>query len=197
VLRDATFRGTVHDRQDVSTVTTKKAWKEREETARLLAQAVAQQRQIRERLLRYRVENARPEDAKGQLPQEIAAANANVSTRQWQRWESGERLPHQSNLEKLAENLGIPVAEFFTAPPTIEETPDPFARNGDMGNDDLRGQLERIEQRQLELLNRLDALISRWDLSETLPPKDAPAETPAARTKRSASTRRTGRAQGR
>jgi transcriptional regulator with XRE-family HTH domain len=115
--------------------------------------SVAARRQaIMDRMLRYRVENARPEDKqKGKpLPQEQAARRADVDSRQWQRWETGETMPHQSNLQQLAKNLQIPIAEFYDAEEPEEtrgETPDLAATfNGTVPNE-LREQLDRIEER--------------------------------------------------
>jgi transcriptional regulator with XRE-family HTH domain len=104
-----------------------------------------------DRMLRYRVENARPEDKqKGKpLPQEQAARRADVDSRQWQRWETGETMPHQSNLQQLATKLRIPIAEFYDAEEPEEtrgDTPDLGATfNGTVPND-LREQLDRIEE---------------------------------------------------
>jgi ribosome-binding protein aMBF1 (putative translation factor) len=101
----------------VSTATTLNAWKERERAATLVLAVAARRQAIMDRMLRYRVENARPEDKqKGKpLPQEQAARRADVDSRQWQRWETGETMPHQSNLQQLATKLRIPIAEFYDA----------------------------------------------------------------------------------
>lgn len=142
----------------MSTVTTPNAWKERERRARLLAAVVAQQRHIAERLIRYRAENARAEDRKGRLPQEIAAARADVSPRQWQRWEGCQTLPHQGNIEKLARNLQIPVAEFFAPERATEETPDLLGRLDREVPDDLQAQLDEIKASNQEVLRAIDEL---------------------------------------
>jgi transcriptional regulator with XRE-family HTH domain len=109
-----------------------------------------------DRLLRYREENARPEDKqKGRpLPQEEAASRAGVGYRQWQRWETGETMPHQSNLQQLARGLRIPIAEFYDAEEPDEtrgETPDLTGTfNGTMP-DELRDRLDRIEAAVAEM----------------------------------------------
>lgn len=80
---------------------------------------------------------------------------------------------------------------------TERETPDLLPNLNGSVPQQLQAQLDRIEERQLELLNRLDALLTRWDLLETTPPKAAPAAAPKGSTKQNAKTRTTGRAQGR
>ncbi len=47
------------------------------------------------------------------LTQEQAAGRVGVTLRQWQRWESGESMPYPRNLDAIASNFGLSVAEFF------------------------------------------------------------------------------------
>lgn len=163
MLRDVPFRGSLHVMLDVSTPTAGMSWSERERIATLIL-AVAEKRQvIMDRLLRYREENARPEDIqRGRpLPQEEAASRAKVRPRQWQRWERGVSVPHPNNLAQLAKRLRIPIAEFFpeeSGDTTNGDTPDLMGTvNGDMP-DDLRQQLADLDAKLDQILAKQDTI---------------------------------------
>ena len=165
MLRGTSFPSTVHDRSDVSSGTTKKAWKHREEVATLVLALAAKRQAIMDRLLRYREENARPEDRNGRLPQEVAADRAGVRARQWQRWEKGETVPHPQNLQQLADALSIPIEEFFDVEPVAkDDTPDLLGAVSRGGQ-----QLDRIEASQQQLATMLEGIaVQLGTISATL-----------------------------
>lgn len=76
------------------------------------------------------------------LSQEDAAHKVGITTRQWQRWETGESMPYPRNLDAVASRFGISVAEFFD--PAEAVTADV-------------AQLDRIEAKLDEILSRLPA----------------------------------------
>jgi transcriptional regulator with XRE-family HTH domain len=76
------------------------------------------------------------------------------------RWERGRHEARPDALEALADALEVPVAYFFVDEPDKAVTPDPFARNGNSApgdTDELRAQLDRIEQRQTDLAALIEA----------------------------------------
>lgn len=64
-----------------------------------------QQARVSERIKKIREDHS--------LTQEQAASRAEVTLRQWQRWESGESTPYKSSLEKVARAFRVPPAEFY------------------------------------------------------------------------------------
>lgn len=77
------------------------------------------------------------------LSQEDAAHKVGITTRQWQRWETGESMPYPRNLDAVASRFGISVAEFFDPPDDISV--------------DV-AQLDRMEAKLDEILSRVAAL---------------------------------------
>lgn len=101
----------------------------------------------------------------------------------------------REKLEKLAEFHDV-TPEWILTGREKGQTPDPFATMNGSVPQELQVQLDRIEESQKEILNKLAALTTRLDLRETVPPRDAPATRPAAETKASGQARKRARAQG-
>lgn len=128
VLTVATFVRSLDDMPDVSRTTRKLSWQPPRRRVSVLAEMALRRERIVERLSELRERDS--------LTQEQAAHRVGVTTRQWQRWESGESVPYPRNLDQVASAFGISVQEFFDGPPD-------------------GSQLDRIEALLEELLSRL------------------------------------------
>jgi transcriptional regulator with XRE-family HTH domain len=95
------------------------------------------------------------------LSQEEAAHRADITVRQWQRWEAGESMPYTRNLSKVAEKFDVSL-DYFDEPlkPKPTETPDlGAALNGSRTSDaELRQELADVRQSQAEIIARLERL---------------------------------------
>lgn len=138
VLLDATSRRSLHDMNYTSRTPCKKTWQEPRRRVSVLAEMALRRERVVERLTELREQH--------NLTQEQAAQRVGITTRQWQRWESGESMPYPKSLDSVASKFGITVQEFFDGDPELGP-----------------GQLDRIEA-------KLDAILAY--LSRT----DSPAE---------------------
>lgn len=87
------------------------------------------------------------------LSQEDAAHLADITTRQWQRWESGESMPYPKSLGRVADAFGISIEFFETAP-------------ADRVRTDLLGQLDGANKSQLDRIEfKLDVLLLHFEIS--------------------------------
>lgn len=71
------------------------------------------------------------------LQQDVAAAQAGVKYRQWQRWEAAENMPKAAVLQKIAEAFEFDESEFYKSPP---------ARSTDAEIAYLRAAVDRLNQ---------------------------------------------------
>jgi transcriptional regulator with XRE-family HTH domain len=137
----------------VSTLPRKKSWQTNAERRSFEAQMAVTRDRVMARLRELRQIHGSDERP---LSQEDAAHRAGITTRQWQRWESGESMPYSRNLGKVAENFGVTVDWFETAPAQPTETPDLMGQiNGKHRPDDLRELIEATLSTQEEILTRL------------------------------------------
>jgi transcriptional regulator with XRE-family HTH domain len=89
----------------VSTPSSQKSWQTRRQRVSVLAELALRKDNVIQRLIALRDQHG--------LTQEQAAQRVGVTSRQWQRWESGESMPYPRNLDQIASKFGITVAEFF------------------------------------------------------------------------------------
>jgi transcriptional regulator with XRE-family HTH domain len=115
--------------QDVSSTSRQIAWRRQPRRVSVLAEMALRREKVTERLLELRERHG--------LSQEDAAHKVGITTRQWQRWETGESMPYPRNLDAVASAFGISIVEFFD--------PEPVAQPADAD------QLDRIEAK-LDLL---------------------------------------------
>jgi len=131
----------------VSSMPRKKSWQGQRRRVSVLAEMALRQEKVSARLLELRERQG--------LSQEDAARKVGITTRQWQRWETGESMPYPRNLDLVASRFGISVSEFFDEDaPTIPK-PD---------------QLDRIEA-------KLDKIIEHLGIGEETVPTLAALRT--------------------
>ena len=118
----------------VSSMPRKKSWQGQRRHVSVLAEMALRQEKVSARLLQLRERQG--------LSQEDAARKVGITTRQWQRWETGESMPYPRNLDMVASRFGISISEFFD-----EETPATLEPD----------QLDRLEA-------KLDALLSHLQI---------------------------------
>lgn len=82
-----------------------KSWQTRRQRVSVLAEMALRKDNIVRRLVALREQHG--------LTQEQAAQKVGVTSRQWQRWESGDSVPYPRNLDQIASKFGVTVAEFF------------------------------------------------------------------------------------
>lgn len=109
-----------------------KSWHGPRQRVSVLAEMALRREKVMERLLELRERHG--------LSQEDAAHKVGITTRQWQRWETGESMPYPRNLDAVASRFGISVAQFFDEPTELIV--------------DV-AQLDRIEAKLDEVLNLL------------------------------------------
>jgi transcriptional regulator with XRE-family HTH domain len=91
------------------------------------------------------------------LTQQQLARHAGVTARVVQRWESGRVFPNDDSVERLSAALEVSREELLGMPAAVSST-------------SVRDRLERIEQRQIDLVGRLEMLqgdleVLRYDLA--------------------------------
>lgn len=89
----------------VSSMSQQKSWQTRRQRVSVLAEMALRKDNIVRRLVALREQHG--------LTQEQAAQKVGVTSRQWQRWESGDSVPYPRNLDQIASKFGVTVAEFF------------------------------------------------------------------------------------
>jgi transcriptional regulator with XRE-family HTH domain len=83
--------------------------------------------------------------ARRDLTQQVLADRAGVTVRVVQRWESGRVFPNEDSLARLAEALDVPREELLGIPHAPSSS-------------SVRDRLDRIEESQLDLIDRLEIL---------------------------------------
>lgn len=112
----------------------KKSWQIQKEVVSLLEVLAAKQSEVGQRIETLRRAHG--------LSQEAAAHEVGVTSRQWQRWASGESEPRASNLARISERFDVPASELIGAAAGEPK------------------QLDRIERRLEDLDAKLDQIIN-------------------------------------
>lgn len=154
---------------NVSRLPRQMSWQGQRHRVSVLAEMALRREKVMERLLELRERHG--------LSQEDAAHKVGITTRQWQRWETGESMPYPRNLDAVASRFGISVADFFDEPADISV--------------DV-GQLDRIESKLDEILSLLrDPEVGLVEvLAQAADQRDERGGRPGAKSPRTAAKRR-------